>query len=118
MPNAYGELDGACFEMARTTKWALKPIDADEIRALGDRLSSVARSFVCDGLEIDEPLITRAVFSLSQTHAIPPMGDDTQWFSNMLQVVLEIARPNSAVDETGKSFLRDMLDGITTALAE
>ncbi len=40
------------------------------------------------------------------------------WLSNMLEVVLEIARPNSAVDKTGKAFLRDMLDGITTALAE
>jgi hypothetical protein len=102
--------------VARTTKWARKPIDAEEIRALGDRLSFIARSFVSDGLEIDVPLITRAVRYLSQAHAIPPMGDDTQWFSNMLTVVLEIARPNSAVDKTGKAFLRDMIHGITTAL--
>lgn len=109
-------LQAACFELARTTKWARKPIDSDEIRALSDRLAEVAKSFVSEPLNIDIPLITRAVQYLTQVHGMPPMEEDTQWFTNMLLVVLEIARPNSSVDERGREFLRDMLDGITSTL--
>jgi len=64
-----------------------------------ERPAAIAASFVSEPLEIDIPLITRAVRYLGQVHAIPPMDEDTQWFSNMLQVVLEIARPNSGMDE-------------------
>jgi hypothetical protein len=46
------------------------------------------------------------------------MDEDTQWFYDMLRVVLEIARPNTGIDEENKEFLRDMRDGIEKSLGD
>ena len=110
------ELHKACFEVALTTKWAQKPVGAAEIQALSDRFYGIALSQVSVPLEIDLSLISRAVRYLANTHAMPPMDDDTSWFRNMLQAVLEIARPNTGIEEENKQFLRDMRRGIGEAL--
>jgi hypothetical protein len=87
-----------------------KPVDADEINRLGEQFRMIAKQHVSEELGIDIPLITRATRYLTRSH--PPMGEDTRWFLNMLQVVLEIARPNCGLDEPSRAFLKDMLDGI------
>ena len=112
------ELHNACFGVARTTKWSQRPIDAAEITAVAEKFFEIAKGQVSTGLEIDIPLITRAVRYLGQVHAIPPMDDNTVWFSEMLRAVLEIARPNTSVEEENKAFLRDMRNGINRALGE
>jgi hypothetical protein len=112
------ELHQACFDVARVTKWAHKPIDSAEITALGEKLYEIAKSEVNSELEIDVLLITRAVRYLGQVHAMPPLDDNTVWFSEMLRAVLEIARPNAAVDDENKEFLRDMLHGIKRSLGD
>ena len=103
------ELQQACFDLARNTKWSRKPVDAAKIQAFSEQIAQIAREQVSDPLGIDISLITRAVRYLANAHAIPPMDEDTQWFYDMLRVVLEIARPNSGIDEENKEFLRDML---------
>jgi hypothetical protein len=107
------ELEEACFELARNTKWARKPIDTEEIRALAAQFAEIAKSHIFhgEGLTIDAPLITRSVRYLAQAHGTPG-ADDTQWFSNMLTALLEVARPNGGLDERAREFLRDMLEGI------
>ena len=65
---------------------------------------------------VDIPLVTRAVNYLEQAHAIPPMGEDTEWFSNMLYAVIEIARPHSSLSGEGRLFLRDMLHGVCRSI--
>lgn len=110
------ELAQSCFELARTTKWAQKPVDAATITAFADKLTHIAKGQVSEPLGIDIPLITRAVRYLTNAHAIPPMDEDTQWFYEMLRVVLEIARPNTVVDDENKAFLQDMLHGIGKSL--
>ena len=112
------ELQNACFRVARTTKWSRKPTDAAEITAVADKFFEIAKQQVSPALEIDIPLITRAVRYLGQVHAMPPMDDNTAWFSEMLRAVLEIARPNTGVDEENKAFLRDMREGIDQVLGE
>src|SRR5258707_5983644 len=113
------ELEAACFELARTTKWARKPVDSDEICALAARFTEIAKSHILYGEElcIDAPVITRAIRYLTQAHAIPPMDDDTRWFSDMLAALIEVARPNAGLDERGQAFLKDMLEGIRSRLA-
>ena len=112
------ELEEACFALARTIKWAQRPLDGEEILALAADFAKIAKSQIVhgEGLRIDAPLITRATRYLTQAHAIPPMADDTEWFSNMLVAVLEVARPNSGLDEQGQAFLTDMLEGIRSRL--
>jgi hypothetical protein len=110
------ELANACFDLARATKWVQKPIDTADLRAFAGKLVAIAERYVSEPLEIDIPLITRAVRYLGQIHAIPPMEEDTRWFSDMLQAVLEVARPNHLVDGNARRFLKDMLDGINLSL--
>jgi len=82
------------------------------------KLFEIAKGQVNPELEIDLPLITRAVRYVGQVHALPAMDDDTGWFYDMLRVVLEIARPNTGVEEDNKEFLRDMLQGIEQSLSD
>jgi hypothetical protein len=112
------ELQQACFDLARITKWSRKPVDAVKIQAFAEQIAAIAREQVSEPLGIDIPLITRAVRYLANAHAIPPMDENTQWFSEMLRAVLEIARPNTGIDEENKAFLRDMLDGIQRSLRD
>ncbi|MBI3699427.1 MAG: hypothetical protein HY242_03140 [Afipia sp.] len=110
------ELAQACFELARATKWARKPVDTESISKLATDLADIAKGEICEPLGIDLPIITRAVRYLNNVHAIPPMDDDTGWFYDMLRVVLDIARPNTSVAAEDKEFLRDMLEGIGKSL--
>src|SRR6266403_2963738 len=91
------ELEAACFELARTTKWARKPVDSDEICALAARFTEIAKSHILYGeeLRIDAPVITRAIRYLTQAHAIPPMDDDTRWFSSGRLLITLSTMPHS-----------------------
>jgi hypothetical protein len=112
------DLEQACLELALAIKIVKEPISSDDARGLANRFLAVAEDRMYLPLDIDRPLVTRAVRYLTQVHAIPPLGDDTLWFSNMLSAVREIARPNSGVDEENKEFLKDMADGIKSSLEE
>jgi hypothetical protein len=111
-------LADACFDLARTLKWSKdSPAPEAEIGALAEKLNAVAMERVHDRdtLGIDVPVVTRAVAYLTQAHAIPPMGDQAEWFGYMLDAVLEVARPNSGLDGQAREFLKDMRDGIAVA---
>jgi hypothetical protein len=110
------ELEAACLEMARATKWVRKPIDASELTNFANQLVTISRGFISEPLEIDETVIARAVRYLTHVHAMPLMEEDTRWFTEMLRAVLEIARPNTVVDDENKEFLRDLLQGIERSL--
>jgi hypothetical protein len=113
-------LEHACFELARSTKWATRPIDTNDIRALADQLSNIAKDKAAHmaSLGADISMVTRAVHNLHQAHAIPPMGDDTSWFSDMLEAMLKVAYPNSGLDGEVKAFLGDLLRRIATFMDE
>jgi hypothetical protein len=114
--NEIAELEEACFEVARTTKWTRRPIDADDICRHAQRLFEIAREEVYEPLGRDAALITRAVHYLGTAHAIPPMDENTEWFAQMLSAVVEVARPNSFHEGKGQEFLKDMLEGIQSRL--
>jgi hypothetical protein len=107
-PNVINEslaLADACFELARVSKWSNDNPAADAEIGVHDD----------DTLGIDVPVVTRAVAYLTQAHAIPPMGDHTEWLGYMLDALLEVARPNSGLDGRAREFLNDMLEGIAVA---
>jgi hypothetical protein len=120
-PNVMSEslaLADACFNLARVLKWSKDNPSAEAaIGVLAENLNSIAMKRVHDRdtLGIDVPVVARAVAYLTQTHAIPPMGDETEWFGYMLDAVLEVARPNSGLDGDAREFLQDLLEGIAAA---
>jgi hypothetical protein len=109
------DLEQACLELALAIKIVKEPISSDDAHSLARRFLAIAVDRIYLPLDIDRALVNRAVRYLTHVHAIPPMGDDTLWFSHMLSAVLEVARPNSVVDEENKAFLEDMADGIKSA---
>lgn len=117
MANADG-VAAACLELARVAKWTRKPIDATEITVLANRLAEIAKGYVSKGeLQIDLPLIERAVRYITAAHGMP-MGDNTDWFEYMMKALIEVARPNSGLDVESKAFLLDMEQGIQSFFEE
>lgn len=112
------ELEEACFELARATKWEQRPIDADEIVQHADRLYRIAKEAIYEPLGRDAAVVARAVHYLINVHGMPTGDDDTRWFAEKLETVLEIARPNSGQDGKGRKFLNDMLEGIKLSLED
>jgi hypothetical protein len=107
----------ACLELARVVKWTQKPIDAAEITTLAERFTAIAKDQVVEGLSIDLPLIERAVTYITQAHGMPTR-DDTDWFEYTLRALLEVARPNSVLEVSGKAFLLDIEAGIHSQLED
>jgi hypothetical protein len=112
-----GDLERACLDLALQIKIVDEPISSDDARGLAERFTAIALDQVHEQLGIDRPLVSKAVHYLTQVHAIPPMGEDTRWFSEMLRAVLEIARPNAVVGDDNKEFLRDLREGIEQSLS-
>jgi hypothetical protein len=110
-------LKAECFALARTAMWTQKPIDSEAITRLAEAFFNIARARLSEPLNIDLPLITRAMQYVAEAHGMPT-GDDTRWFDLMLMAVLEVARPNSGLTERGQEYLYDMLDGITGMLED
>lgn len=112
-------LKSACYEVARNTKWATHPVDTDDIKRLADELyqiSSQQAEFVA-GESREPDLVSRAVRYLAHTHAIPPMEDDTRWFGDMLEALLELACPTTGMTWEAAAFFYDIETGITVSRA-
>ncbi|MBI5875409.1 MAG: hypothetical protein HZB81_06155 [Deltaproteobacteria bacterium] len=113
------DLKAACFEVAQNAKWDLKPQLVSDIQSLANKFYEKAseRAKEINEIEEDSEIVNRAVWYLSQVHAIPPMKDDVRWFNEMLEVLLELALPNTYV-AVGKpqQFLQDLIRGITWSI--
>lgn len=111
-----GALNDACCALAREVLWKPNGASNDLVETLAAKFQDVALNhldFVI-GQGRDPNLITRAVYYL-QVHAIPPRKTDVIWFKTMLDCVIEMAVPNSNLDDKQSEFLKDIRDGIDIA---
>ena len=60
----------------------------------------------------DPNLVTRAVRYLGAHHAIPPLGEDVGWFVDMLEVLIELACPNTPGSRRELAFYDDLEEGL------
>jgi hypothetical protein len=67
----------------------------------------------CDEQRGDATIVTRAIAYLETHHDGPWRGTD--WFVHSLAMLIEIAVPNSGLDEGAAEFLSDMQEGIATS---
>lgn len=114
-------LHAACLAVARETLWkpkGQKKSTVKEIEALTKKFYTVALhhlEFITDQGR-DPNLLVRAVRYLAHTHAIPPMHDDTGWFVDMLEVLIELTCPNTDLPPRGKAFIADLRRGLSAKL--
>lgn len=94
-------LFAACQEVAQAVLWRSGGDSSDVVETQAAKYFAIARDhqdFV-RGQRDDDIFIENAVRYLARVHAIPPMGTDTTWFSHSLRVLIELAVPNSGLDE-------------------
>jgi hypothetical protein len=114
-------LHAACIETARRVLWQPKekkqPTE-NEVEVMAKRFEREALhhlEFVVSQRR-DPNLLVRAVRYLAYVHAMPPMRDDICWFSDMLDVLVELACPNAGLPPRGKEFVTDIRRGLSGKL--
>lgn len=114
------ELKAACYAVATNTMWEQRPVDVDAIQTVAAKFVEIAKfheQFVVEQGR-DPNLIVRAVRYLDHVHAMPPMRDDTRWFDDMLQVLVELACPNTGASRDQELFYQDIEEGIAQSRAD
>ena len=116
-------LYAACDKAARAVLWQTPEpknladiVDTDQISRLTQRFYKIAESyFELLETDYDVNLIARAVLYLTDIHAIPPMSEDTRWFEERLEALLELAHPNTIPTAQAARFFDDIEEGIRIA---
>ena len=109
------ELYRACLEVAETTLWDYRnPPSHDDVKKLADEYLKEAMEFVqaYDFVAINEIPIVHAVKYLARVHALPPLRDDTFWFSKSLEVIFELCFPNTIHTRESAEIFKFIEDGI------
>jgi len=124
MGQAINESDllAACCDIARATSWKHKDSQStslDSIATKAERYKQIALSHVEWLVEnqINPNELVAAVQYLG-IHAIPPMGDDEQWFADMLDVIVQLFAPNVGFekDDDITQFLGRLRDAINRTI--
>jgi hypothetical protein len=110
------DLRKACFDIARTTSWQFKDPQSTSLDAIATKAARY-RELTLDHAEYlqnagVDPNILIGIVSYLSIHAVPPMGDDEQWFNNMLDVMVQLFAPNCELDEELRGFLTLLRDAI------
>lgn len=109
------DLFRACVEVAQSILG--RNGSPDVIETVAGRYYSIACEYQDQvrGQREGDEVIANAVRYLAHTQAIPPMGTDTAWFMNSLGTLLEVAVPNSTLDQDSEPFLDQLQEGIWQA---
>lgn len=104
----------ACRKLSVAVLWRNGDQSADIVETLAERFLKECLFHVeyIQGQGRDPNMLTHAVTYLEHTHAIPPLGTDTEWFRSMLQCLVELAVPNTGQTEESSKILDDIAIGI------
>ena len=120
MPYNKSEFYRACIEVAEETLWNHEnPVSHEMVKSLADKFFRDADQMgrLCEGLSPGENPIVHAVRYLAYTHAIPPMGDDTRWFYDSLEVLMELCCPNTMHTSDSTKFFNLLEQGIKASMS-
>ncbi|UVE65267.1 hypothetical protein L2Y90_15755 [Burkholderia pyrrocinia] len=112
------KLKHACNSLARTVLWRNGAESNDVVETLAERFEDIAREhedFVRQQRETDD-VIADAVTYLAHVHALPT-GTETEWFRQALNVLMEIAVPNTGHSEESARMLPHLQLGIRESTA-
>ena len=114
------DLFSACKTVAKQVLRQNGAASSDVVETLAGKFLAIAeehQDFVRKQRETDV-VIAHAVRYIAHVHAIPPMGTDIQWFRDALAVLMELAVPNTGLDEEAAQFLSYVQEGVRESLAE
>lgn len=110
-------LHEACLDVARSIHWKKKLTDEILIDVSSKRYFDAAlhyEDFII-GQERDPNIIVRAIKYIANKHAIPPMKHDLDEFSTALEVLIELACPNTGTEPEQEQFFQDIEEGLQDA---
>jgi len=114
------ELKAACYAVAANTLWFRSPVDVQSIQAAADLFFKTAlehEEFLIEQGR-DPNLIVRAVRYLDHVFAVPPPKNETQWFYEVLYLLVELACPNTGASRDQELFYQDIEEGIAESRAD
>src|SRR5256885_16113785 len=108
-------LYGACQEVARAVLSGSGGASADVVDTLARKYLAKATSYqdYVRGQRESDEVIEHAIQYIARVHAIPPCGTDVAWFDSTLHALLEIAVPNTGLDDESAMLLPWLQEGIT-----
>lgn len=121
MPYNKSELYRACMEVAEVTLWERKnPVSHEKVKTLADKFFIEANGIgeLSEELSPGENPIVHVVRYLAFTHAIPPMGEDTRWFDQSLEVLMELCCSNMLQSPDSSKFFMLVEQGIKASISE
>lgn len=113
-------LERACFDLVRSIRWKDGPIEKVVAQAMVPGYVEIAlhhEDFLV-GQGRDPNIIVRAVRYLAHVHAIPPHEGNMEWFKSAMDILIELACPNTGVESDQEPFFQDLLQGINEARSD
>lgn len=109
----------SCKYLAKQVLWKNGGNSTDVVEMLASRFYAIAeghQDFVRTQRESDD-VIAHAVRYIADVHAMPAYGTDLDWFTHTLGVLIELAVPNTLLNESAGSLLKDLQQGIAQSAA-
>lgn len=111
----------ACYHIANQKSYEGRPVDVKVIKRLADILYTNALFYrdYLEGLNVDPNVLVRAVRYLASTHTNPYLNDDQRlisWFSNSLDILIELVSPHVKISYDSALFLKDVQAGVSRIL--
>lgn len=108
------KLEEACLKVARTNMWDNRSLDASPLIEYQKEMVAVALRAVehFQSLGATEQDVADAIHYIEQVYALPPIGNNLDWFDKTLFTILEPAFPNSSVSGAAARFAERLMSGI------
>ena len=103
----------ACLRFLRVVLWRQGAASNDVVDSLAAELTLVAEEHAEWAIEQrrDWEIVSRAIDYMAAIHDGPWQG--RAWFENTLRVLMELAVPNTGLDESSAAFLKDIQRGVS-----
>jgi len=114
MEQDHNPLLKACFELCAGTMWEPDSLTAGRVQAHMEELDQLtndyyemARSILSqlEGLSNPEQVMVTLVIYLKDSHAIPPLRGNVEWFKNSLLTLTELVNPQNAIRQSNLAFI-------------
>ena len=112
-------IQSACMSVARSNMWDNKPSDTSPMLKYQEQLVQISLEAQEHFKELGatEQDIADAVHFIDQVYAIPPIGNNTNWFKETLFTILEPAFPNGGVSNEAARFANKLIAGLKEQIA-
>jgi hypothetical protein len=102
----------ACLRFLRVVPWRQGAASNDVVDSLAAELTLVAEEHAEWAIEQrgDWEIVSRAIDYMAAIHDGPWQGK--AWFETTLRVLMELAVPNTGLDESSAAFLKDIQRGV------